>query len=48
MFLISHRGNLNGPNIKDENNPDYIMEALSKDFDVEIDNLFNDLKKGVE
>lgn len=37
MFLISHRGNLNGPNIKDENNPDYIMEALSKDFDVEID-----------
>ena len=32
-----YRGNLNGPNAKDENKPDYIMEALSKDFDVEVD-----------
>ena len=37
MFLISHRGNLNGPNAKDENKPEYIKEALSKDFDVEVD-----------
>jgi len=37
MYLISHRGNLNGPNVKDENNPDYIMEAISKGYDVEID-----------
>lgn len=37
MYLISHRGNLNGPNNKDENNPDYIMNAISKGFDVEID-----------
>ena len=37
MYLISHRGNLNGPNINNENNPDYIMEALSKNYDVEID-----------
>jgi len=37
MYLISHRGNLNGPNVNNENNPDYIMKALSKNYDVEID-----------
>ena len=37
MILISHRGNLNGPNKELENNPHYIKEALSKGFDVEID-----------
>lgn len=37
MILISHRGNLNGPNKELENNPRYIKEALLKGFDVEID-----------
>ncbi len=36
MILISHRGNLNGKSDK-ENQPDYIDEALSHGFDVEVD-----------
>ena len=37
MILISHRGNLNGPNPQRENSIQYIQEALDKGFDVEID-----------
>ena len=37
MFLISHRGNIDGPDKLNENNPDYILNALKKGFDVEID-----------
>ena len=37
MKIISHRGNLNGPNSCAENHPDSIREAISKEFDVEID-----------
>lgn len=37
MKLISHRGNLNGPNKERENHPDYIWEALQAGYDVEID-----------
>ena len=37
MFFISHRGNLDGPNKKEENKVDYINAALKKKFDVEID-----------
>ena len=37
MFFISHRGNLYGPNKKEENKVDYINAALKKKFDVEID-----------
>ncbi len=37
MHFISHRGNLNGPNKNLENKPSYILEALNKGFDVEID-----------
>lgn len=37
MVLISHRGNTNGPNPTKENNPSYILETLSKGYDVEID-----------
>ncbi len=37
MYFIAHRGNLFGPNIEKENHPDYILEAISKKFDVEID-----------
>jgi len=36
MILISHRGNLNGKSDR-ENSPDYIEEALSQGFDVEVD-----------
>jgi glycerophosphoryl diester phosphodiesterase len=35
--IISHRGNLSGPNPLRENSLDYIEEAISEGFDVEID-----------
>lgn len=37
MILISHRGNINGPNPKKENNPLYLIEALNKNYSVELD-----------
>jgi hypothetical protein len=37
MILISHRGNLNGPNSCLENHPDSIKYALSLGYDCEID-----------
>jgi hypothetical protein len=37
MILISHRGNLTGPNPKRENSQSYVQEALDKGFYVEID-----------
>jgi hypothetical protein len=37
MILISHRGNINGKNLKLENNPDYIIKALSLGYNCEID-----------
>ncbi len=37
MILIAHRGNMTGSNIERENEPLYIVEALEKGFDVEID-----------
>lgn len=37
MIYISHRGNLDGKSEKDENNPNYIMQAVNKGYDVEID-----------
>ena len=37
MILISHRGNISGPNQSLENDPDYILTALKGGFDVEID-----------
>ena len=37
MRLISHRGNLNGPNPERENRKDYIKEALELEYDVEVD-----------
>jgi hypothetical protein len=37
MILISHRGNLNGPNEVRENSPYYIMEAIAEGYYVEID-----------
>lgn len=37
MIFIAHRGNINGPNIERENTEEYILEALSKGYDCEID-----------
>jgi hypothetical protein len=37
MKFIAHRGNLNGPNPKKENCPDYVENALKFGYDVEID-----------
>lgn len=37
MKYIAHRGNIFGPNIKLENSPDYIMEAIHLGYDVEAD-----------
>ena len=44
MKLISHRGNLNGPNPEKENHPDYIWAAIQAGYDVEIDVWFVDGK----
>jgi hypothetical protein len=37
MYFISHRGNLHGPKPKHENSIPYILNAIQKGFDVEID-----------
>lgn len=37
MNIISHRGNLYGPNSERENSPSYIDEAIAYNFEVEID-----------
>lgn len=37
MFFISHRGNIDGPNPKEENKVRYILEALNQNYNVEID-----------
>lgn len=44
MIFISHRGNLNSINKERENSPDYISEALSVGFDVEVDVWFENGK----
>ena len=41
MYLISHRGNINGIQKNEENKPEYINKALEKGFDVEIDVRFS-------
>ena len=37
MIQISHRGNTDGPIPELENSPDYLISAIQKGFDVEID-----------
>lgn len=37
MRIISHRGNLDGPNPSYENHPEYINGAISNGFKVEVD-----------
>jgi len=36
MKLISHRGNVDGPNSALENNPEVILERIFEGYDVEI------------
>lgn len=37
MKIISHRGNLSGKNLNQENDPFYVDAAILQNFDVEID-----------
>ena len=37
MFLISHRGNINGANPIEENSINYILKAIDLGYNVEID-----------
>lgn len=37
MIQISHRGNINGANPSLENSPNYILTAIEKGFEVEVD-----------
>ena len=45
MLIISHRGNVHGKSECLENSPNYIDEALCKNFDVEIDIWADDKSK---
>lgn len=47
MKLIAHRGNVNGPDPSKENNPEYIEQAISQGFDVEIDINYSTLDKSL-
>lgn len=42
MILISHRGNIDGPNPEKENHPDYINKALEMVSGVEVDVWYTD------
>lgn len=42
MKYIAHRGNLDGPNPLEENNPNYIKNTLQLGYDVEIDVWYTD------
>jgi hypothetical protein len=37
MILISHRGNISGPNPARENNPEYLSRAVELGYSVELD-----------
>lgn len=36
MIKIAHRGNVNGPNNR-ENEPDYLLDAIAQGYEVEVD-----------
>jgi len=44
MLLISHRGNINGIENENENKPEYLIDAIEKGFDVEVDVRFENNK----
>lgn len=48
MKLISHRGNLRGPDRYLENSPDYVLAAMRAGYDVEIDVWYLSNIMGVE
>jgi len=37
MILISHRGNLDGPNPQQENRQQYLLDAVQRGYQVEVD-----------
>jgi hypothetical protein len=37
MKIISHRGNIDGPDLEKENSPEFILQAILRGYDVEID-----------
>jgi hypothetical protein len=37
MIKIAHRGNVSGPLLDFENNPEYLLSAIGKGYDVEVD-----------
>ena len=47
MKLIAHRGNIDGPNIEFENNPNQIDICIKKGFNVEIDIHYDDTTKNI-
>lgn len=47
MRLISHRGNIDGPNPSEENNPKYIEDTISQGYDVEIDIRYDTFNNGL-
>lgn len=42
MKLIAHRGNIDGPNVSEENKPKYILRAIENGYFVEIDLWYKD------
>ncbi len=44
MILISHRGNIDGPNTDNENKPSYIASAINRGYDCEVDFWFSNNK----
>jgi hypothetical protein len=44
MKIISHRGNLTGPNPEHENHPSYILKTTASGFEVEIDLWYDNQK----
>lgn len=42
MKLIAHRGNVNGPNINEENKPDYLLNTIKQGYFVELDLWYKD------
>lgn len=37
MIIIAHRGNINGPDKKNENKPEYLIKAIDNNLYVELD-----------
>jgi hypothetical protein len=44
MKLISHRGNLSGPQKDQENSPEYLNKAIVMGYDIEVDTWYSNSK----